>query len=159
MRITNALSLADTFANYHALSTMDMKLSEMNLWKTFILSLGKLLFWFSIPYLGALEEVNEAVKAVEESIRKLVSWVGSCLHFILLLYLCLYWTFLFFWIKHFSSLAYQTILKDLKFSYSRCLIGKLSENHRAWKRFAWSWKSRATWKGKWLVLQNSGVYD
>lgn len=159
MRITNALSLADTFANYHALSTMDMKLSEMNLWKTFILSLGKLLFWFSIPYLGALEEVNEAVKAVEESIRKLVSWVGSCLHFTLLLYLCLYWTFLFFWIKHFSSLAYQTILKDLKFSYSRCLIGKLSENHRAWKRFAWSWKSRATWKGKWLVLQNSGVYD
>lgn len=46
MRITNALSLADTFANYHALSTMDMKLSEMNLWKTFILSLGKLLFLF-----------------------------------------------------------------------------------------------------------------
>ena len=44
MRITNALSLADTFANYHALSTMDMKLSEMNLWKTFILSLGKFLF-------------------------------------------------------------------------------------------------------------------
>lgn len=114
---------------------------------------------FSIPYLGALEEVNEAVKAVEESIRKLVSWVGSCLHFTLLLYLCLYWTFLFFWIKHFSSLAYQTILKDLKFSYSRCLIGKLSENHRAWKRFAWSWKSRATWKGKWLVIQNSDVYD
>ena len=45
---------------------------------------------FFIPCLGALEEVNEAVKAVEESIRKLVSCVGGCLHFTLLLYLCLY---------------------------------------------------------------------